>query len=205
MPRRIGLIAGSVQAGSTCPIPARLLLLCQRLWALPPASAVCSNLKHSPGILKGSIRVQEPRQGLHGASGCQAAVWGPRAWPWAASSVWFSPSCLRTSDAVSPRRRPHSGEAQRPYTAGLWELLVGPEALLYRVLVGPKVQVLATRVPQYPCRHTSGPSDHICKSLLHHLSYNRGWTHHLMLLPMRPEPLVSSTHVLHMPWSQSIL
>lgn len=157
-----------------CPILARLLLPCQRLWALSPASAVCSDLKHSPGILKGSIRVQEPRQGLHGASGCQAAVWGPRAWPWAASSVWFSPSCLRTSDAVSPRRRPHSGEAQSPYTARLWELLGGPEALLHRGLLGPKVQVLATRVSWYLCRHTIGPSDLISKSLSQKLNHTRG-------------------------------
>lgn len=174
MPRRIGPTAGSVQTGNTCPIPARLLLPCQRLRALSPASAVCSDLKHSPGILKGSIRVQEPRQGLHGASGCQAAVWGPRAWPWAASSVWFSPSCLRTSDAVSPRRRPHSGEAQSPYTARLWELLGGPEALLHRGLLGPKVQVLATRVSWYLYRHTTGPSDLISKSLLQNLNHTRG-------------------------------
>lgn len=174
MPRRIGPTAESVQTGNTSPIPARLLLPCQRLWALSPASAVCSDLKHSPGILKGSIRVQEPRQGLHGASGCQAAVWGPRAWPWAASSVWFSPSCLRTSDAVSPRRRPHSGEAQSPYTARLWELLGGPEARLHRGLPGPQVQVPATRVSWYLCRHTAGPSDLISKSLSQNLNHTRG-------------------------------
>lgn len=51
---------------------------------------------------------------------------------------------------------------------------MGPEALLYRGLVGPKMQVLTTRVPQYPCRHTSGPCGLTYKSLSHHLSHSRG-------------------------------
>lgn len=177
MPGKIGPTAGSVQAGSTCPIPARLQLLCQKLWALPPASAVCSDLKHCPGILKGSIRVQEPARVSTGLLAAKPLSGGPRAWPWAASSVWFSPSCLRTSDAVSPRRRPHSGEAQSPYTAWLWELLGGPETLLHRGLLGPKVQVFLTRVPCYPCRHTTGPSHLIAKSPSHHTNHTSRWVH----------------------------
>lgn len=33
---------------------------------------------------------------------------------------------------------------------------MGPEAQIYRGLVGPKVQVIATRVLYYLCRHTTG-------------------------------------------------
>lgn len=83
-----------------------------------PAFAVSSNLRHSPGSLKGSIPIQEARQGLHAAVGCQAASRGPQGWPAAASSVWFSPSCPGTSDTVSPWRRPYPGEGTKALHSG---------------------------------------------------------------------------------------
>lgn len=70
--------------------------------------------------------VQEPRQGLHVALGCQAAVSGPRGWPGAASSVWFSPSCPGTSDARLVMEAPGSWERHKdPTQLGWGEPLVG--------------------------------------------------------------------------------
>ena len=65
--------------------------------------------------------VQEPRQGLHVALGCQAAVSGPRGWPGAASSVWFSPSCPGTSDARLAVEAPRSWERHKGPTQLAWE------------------------------------------------------------------------------------
>lgn len=175
MPRRIGPTAGSVQRGNTSPIPARLLLPCQRLRALASVCLPCVLTSNIPqASSKEASASRSPTRVSTGLLAAKPPSGGPRAWPWAASSVWFSPSCLRTSDAVSPRRRPHSGEAQSPYTARLWELLGGPEALLHRGLQGPKVQVLVTRVSWYLCRHTTGPSDLISKSLTQNLNHTRG-------------------------------
>lgn len=69
---------------------------------------------------------QEARQGLHVALGCQAAVSGPRGWPGAASSVWFSPSCPGTSDARLVMEAPGSWERHKdPTQLGWREPLAG--------------------------------------------------------------------------------
>ena len=89
--------------------------------------------------------VQEPRQGLHVALGCQAAVSGPRGWPGAASSVWFSPSCPGTSDARLAVEAPRS-----------WERHKGPTQLAWgEPLAGQRLQ--AAPHPRAPITPTHAP------------------------------------------------
>lgn len=86
---------------TACGVPARLMVPCQQLPA-PPARLTCHEFQ--PQTFPGNPSKEASRPGappgLHVALGCQAAVSGPRGWPGAASSVWFSPSCPGiTSDA----------------------------------------------------------------------------------------------------------
>lgn len=111
-----------------------------------PAFAMSSNLKHSPGNLKGSTPVQEPRQGLHVAAGCQAAVSG------AAGLAGGCQLCLLFPFLPWILRRPSRhggarilGKAQRPYSGAGESRTRGPCA---RCTPGPHSNVrLVLRLP----------------------------------------------------------
>lgn len=98
--------------------------------------------------------VQEPRQGLHVALGCQAAVSGPRGWPGAASSVWFSPSCPGTSDARLAMEAPRSWEKHKgPIQLGREEPLAGQTL---QAGPAPRAPITPTHAPRP--RRTGAPA-----------------------------------------------
>lgn len=111
--------------------------------------------------------VQEPRQGLHVALGCQAAVSGPRGWPGAASSVWFSPSCPGTSDARLAVEAPRSWERHKGPTQLAWgEPLAGQRL---QAAPHPRAPITPTHAP-HP-RSTGAPAGLLLAPELFHCSF----------------------------------
>lgn len=89
MPRRIGPTAGSVQRGNTSPIPARLLLPCQRLRALasvclpcvltsniPQASSKEASASRSPTRVSTGLLAAKPPSGGRGPGRGLPALFG---------------------------------------------------------------------------------------------------------------------------------
>ena len=137
-----------------------------------PAFALSSNLKHSPGNLKGSTPVQEPRQGLRAAVGCQAAVSG------AAGLAGGCQLCLVFPFLPWTLRRPSRrggarvlGQAQRPYSGAGGEPRTGhmcsrhtraPRHVRPALLLPPRAR--APACPPTAC--SRGPVAPRCQPLL---------------------------------------
>lgn len=150
-PSRTACSSQSTQAGCTCSVPAPPTAPCQQLLApsRAPQAGDCHEFQPQtfPGNLKGSSPVQGPRQALHVAPGCRAAVSG------AAGLARGCQLCLVFPFPPWSLRRPSRcggnrslGKAPRPFTLRLGR----PARWANTQQSGPAPRVPTSRPPTQP-------------------------------------------------------